>query len=113
MTGQTHDRRKGTEEGGESFLDDHAYQVLTGAAITLLAIGTIVYHLIEDWGWVDAFYFSAIAVSTVGFGDLVPTTDGGKIFTVFYVFSGIGIITAFINQRLRRHARAVVTRKRA
>ena len=30
------------------------------------------------------------------YGDLAPTTPGGKLFTVFYVFAGVGIIFAFV-----------------
>jgi voltage-gated potassium channel len=47
-------------------------------------------------------------VTTVGFGDLVPTTNSAKLFTVFYVIGGIGIVTSFINERLQRHARRIV-----
>ena len=85
--------------------EEHAYRYLAGAAVLLLAVGTVTYRLVEGWTWVDAFYFSAIAVTTVGFGDLAPTSDGAKLFTVIYVFSGIGVITTFLNVRLRRHAR--------
>lgn len=86
-----------------------AYRILSTAAVGLLSLGTIVYHWLEDWSWIDSFYFSAVAVTTVGFGDLVPTTDPAKLFTVFYVISGIGIVTSFINERLRRHAHRIAT----
>lgn len=59
------------------------------------------------WSWVDAFYFSAVAVTTVGFGDLAPSTDASKLFTVLYIFSGVAIITLFLNDRLRRRERRV------
>jgi hypothetical protein len=36
-----------------------------------------------------------MSLATVGFGDLVPTTHAGKIFTVVYVLSGIGILVSF------------------
>ncbi|MBN1651971.1 MAG: two pore domain potassium channel family protein, partial [Bacteroidales bacterium] len=55
------------------------------------------YHFVEGWKWLDAFYFSAITLTTVGYGDLAPQTDAGKIFTVVYIFIGIGIIFGFIN----------------
>lgn len=95
-----------------AFLQENAYRILSGSALLLLATGTVVFHALEDWGWVDSFYFSSIAVTTVGFGDLVPTTDGAKIFSVFYVFTGVAIITSFLNARLQRHARSVANRVR-
>jgi len=86
-------------------LRDHTYRLAAGAAVALLAIGTVVYHYAEDWSWVDSFYFCTIAVTTVGFGDLSPTTDATKLFTVFYVFSGIALVGGVLDERLRRHHR--------
>ena len=77
----------------------HAYKILTVAAFSLMAFGTIVYHFVEDWSWVDALYFATVAVTTVGFGDLVPTTDGSKLFTVLYVLVGMTIITTYLHTR--------------
>jgi voltage-gated potassium channel len=62
---------------------------------------------VEEWSVLDSFYFSAITLATVGYGDLVPTTPGGKLFTVFYVFAGVGIILAFV----QTVARASVARR--
>ena len=67
----------------------------------IVMLGTVVYHLLEDWSWVDSFYFSTVAVSTVGFGDLTPTTDVSKLFTVFYLISGITIFATWLNTRLK------------
>ena len=94
-----------TDEGGRSVAaewEEHVYRVLLAAALGLLAIGTVVYRLLEDWSWVDSFYFSVVAVTTVGFGDITPSTDGSKLFTVLYILSGIGIITTYLKARLER-----------
>ncbi|OQB28560.1 MAG: Hyperpolarization-activated voltage-gated potassium channel [Euryarchaeota archaeon ADurb.Bin190] len=40
----------------------------------------------------DAFYFIVVAVSTVGFGDIVPVTGIGKLVTVVMIISGIILI---------------------
>jgi hypothetical protein len=80
-----------------------AYAVLGAAAVLLLAVGTIAFHYIEGWSWVDSFYFSAIAGTTVGFGDLHPTTDASKLFSVAYIFFAVGIIGTYLNQRLKYH----------
>jgi hypothetical protein len=100
------------DERERAFIEEYAYRLLTGLAILALATGTVVYHFLEDWSWVDSFYFSSVAVTTVGFGDLTPTRDVSKLFTVAYIFSGIGIITTFINVRLRRRRGAMTDRAR-
>lgn len=83
-------------------LDDHVYKVLAASAFALMIVGTVAYRLFEDWSWVDSVYFSVVAVTTVGFGDLTPSTDASKIFTVFYVLAGVSIITTYLHARLNR-----------
>ena len=82
----------------------HFSKVLVLSAFGLVALGTVVYRYIEDWSWVDSFYFSVVTITTVGFGDLTPTTDGGKLFTVLYIVVGISIFTTYLNARLKVHA---------
>lgn len=85
-------------------LERYVYHFLTVAAFVVLAVGTVVYHYVEGWSWVDSFYFCAVAGSTVGFGDLAPTTDASKIFTVVYLFSAVAILGAFFNERMKYHS---------
>jgi len=62
---------------------------------SLLVGGTAFYALWEGWSVVDALYFCAMSLATVGYGDVVPETDVGKIFTVVYVLGGIGTLVVF------------------
>ena len=57
--------------------------------------GAIFYHFVEGLSYVDAIYFTAITLTTVGYGDFTPQTDAGKIFTAIYAFVGIGIFLGF------------------
>ncbi len=50
------------------------------------------YHYIEKWRYLDAVYFSATTVTTIGYGDITPHTDAGKIFTIIFAFTGVGIV---------------------
>ena len=54
--------------------------------------GATFYHYIEGWRYLDAIYFSSYTITTVGYGDITPKTDVGKIFTIFYIFVGVGIV---------------------
>lgn len=66
-------------------------------AISVIATGTVFYHYFEKLSWLDAIYFSVITITTVGYGDIVPTTPITKIFTIFYVLIGVGIIASSLN----------------
>lgn len=90
--------------------DEHVYKILSASALLLLGTGTVVYHFLEGWTWVDSLYFSVVAVTTVGFGDLAPSTDPSKLFTVGYVLVGIGIITTYLNARLQQRGRKRIQR---
>lgn len=72
------------------------------AAFSVLCIGAVFYHYVEDLKWLDAFYFTTITLATVGYGDIVPTTDAGKLFTIFYVIIGIGILATFANLLIKQ-----------
>lgn len=80
------------------------FQLLGLASILALGAGTLVMHLVEKWSWVDSFYFSAVSLTTVGYGDFTPTTNGGKLFTVLYLFIGIGIIASLVNNLIKNQA---------
>jgi Ion channel len=81
--------------------DQYAYRILSVAAFGIVAVGTVVYHFLEDWSWVDSLYFSVVAGTTVGFGDLVPTTDAAKLFTVLYILLAVSVIATYLNVRFR------------
>ena len=66
--------------------------------VAILLSGTLFYSSVEGWHWVDALYFSATTLSTVGLGDLSPQTQIGKIFTVVYIFVGVGVFVALFAQ---------------
>ena len=46
----------------------------------------------EGFTPLDAFYLTSMTITTVGYGDLVPQTDEGKVFCVLLAFAGISII---------------------
>ena len=81
---------------------EHEYYILLSLAITVVILGTVVFHLLEKWSWIDSLYFTVITLATVGYGDLTPTTPVGKLFAVIFVISGVGIFLAFLNKVMER-----------
>lgn len=73
-------------------------QFVSLGLLTVIAIasGTGFYALVEGLGLVDALYFSVVTLTTVGYGDVAPETDAGKLFTIVYVLVGIGILLTFV-----------------
>ncbi|HFC01397.1 MAG TPA: two pore domain potassium channel family protein [Phaeodactylibacter sp.] len=80
-----------------SFLKDPEYRDLIATTIFILGLGTVAFHYLEGWDFVDALYFSVITLTTIGYGDFSPQTTQGKLFAIFYIILGIGIILAFVN----------------
>jgi hypothetical protein len=62
--------------------------------ILILLSGTIFFVEVEHWQWLDALYFCVTTLTTVGSGDFMPHTEIGKIFTIIYIFMGIGAVLA-------------------
>lgn len=63
-----------------------------GFLATLTVVGTVGYHLIESWSWGDSVYMVFITLSTVGFREVHPLSDGGRIWTAVIVAGGLGSI---------------------
>lgn len=42
--------------------------------------------------FLDAFYFSVVTMTTVGFGDVTPVSEGGRLLTVLMILTGIALI---------------------
>lgn len=58
--------------------------------------GASFYKSVEGWTYTDSFYFIAATFTTIGYGDVSPTTNTGKIFTIFFSFFGIAMFLYFI-----------------
>lgn len=60
----------------------------------MIAVASLFYWYVEGWSYLDSVYFSVITIATVGYGDLSPQTALGKIFTIGYIFAGLGLFVA-------------------
>ncbi|CDH57883.1 predicted protein [Lichtheimia corymbifera JMRC:FSU:9682] len=59
---------------------------------SVVAIGASVYALLEDWTYSEALIFCWTAVTTIGYGDIAPSTSQGKIFFLLYTAAGVSVV---------------------
>lgn len=60
--------------------------------ISILVFGTVSYHYIEHWSYIDSLYMTVITLSTVGFREVHQLSDAGQIFTIIIILTGTGIV---------------------
>ena len=77
---------------------DPEFQAIVFLLVMAVLIGSIFYHWIEGWSWLDSAYFSVVALTTVGDANLGPTTGLSKIFTMGFSLVGIGLVLAFLSR---------------
>ena len=61
-------------------------------SVFLVGIGTAGYMVIEDWTVLDAIYMTVITLSTIGYGEVHPVSQTGRIFTVILIVMGVGFV---------------------
>ena len=70
----------------------YAFVMLAGVYVSAIAG----FHYAEGWGWEDSIYFTTSTITTVGYGDLVPHTYFGRLFTIPLMWIGIAVGLYFI-----------------
>lgn len=78
-------------------LRDPKFKGLLTFVTVLILMSAVFYHRVEGWSFLDAIYFCVVTLATVGYGDFVPKTTEGRIYTIFFIIFGIGIFLAFVN----------------
>ncbi len=85
----------------------------------LTLIGTLTYVVLEGWHPLDALYATIITITTVGYGDLTPVTPGGRLFSIFFTLSAIGLasyaissLAASVIEKQARRAKQRIRRRR-
>jgi voltage-gated potassium channel len=84
---------------------DPETKALPLVAGALILTGTIFYWHFEDWTIIEALYFSVVTLTTVGYGDLHPTSPETQIFTIVYILLGIGVLVALVTSIAQQYIR--------
>jgi len=82
-----------------------AFRLPLVLTVLMMFIGTLGYVVIDDFSLMDAVYQTGITFTTVGFGEMAPISDAGRIFTITLIIAGfatfsmaVGIMIAELNR---------------
>lgn len=82
--------------------------------LIIIVIGAFLFHYIEWYKLLDGFYFIVMTMSTIGFGDITPKTDVGKIMVMIYAFMWvpffISISGLLLESRFNRRIKSYINK---
>jgi voltage-gated potassium channel Kch len=77
-------------------------KIYSAIFIVLLSIGISGFMLFENMSLINAIYFSIVTMATVGYGDIHPKTEIGKILTIIIIIGGGRDVSKYSCQYYRR-----------
>jgi len=88
---------------GTRLLTCYEWMVPVGLLLTYLIVTVLSYHHLEPtWSYYDSIYFATVTMSTVGYGDLAPSSSASMVVTLMFIFVGIIVVfsqvAAFMNR---------------
>ena len=73
------------------------FRAATILILIIMPIGIAGYMYIEQKTLFEAIYLTIITLTTIGFGDIVPESQVGRLFTLGLVFTGLGALAFFLS----------------
>lgn len=64
----------------------------------VVTLGAVVMGQLEGISFLDGCYWSIVTSTTVGYGDVTPKSDDGRIFASFYAFITVGVMGWAVGQ---------------
>ena len=64
-----------------------------GMLVSVIVVGAAIFHALEGHTYLDCVYWAVVTTTTVGYGDISPVTDIGRLFTCVYGLFSIGLVT--------------------
>lgn len=74
------------------FAVDHMQATIIAVSIAIYFSASLVFIHLEGWDWKECIYFAVVVVTTVGYGDYLPSSDSSKMFTIFFALFALTIV---------------------
>lgn len=79
----------------------HAFTKSVIFGVLVVVGGTVGYVIVEGMDPFDALYMTTITVTTIGFREVFPLSNAGRIFTMLLAFAGVGVILLIASEFAR------------
>lgn len=101
---------------GKGMWPPRHFLIIVTLLVFTVAAGTIGFELIEGWGFMDALYMTVITISTVGYQEIRPLGEAGRVFNMVLIFFGLGTTTyvaaSVVRFMVEGRIRAIMGRRR-
>ena len=72
--------------------------LVSGVAVGVVVVGGgVLYSVFEGWSLVQGVYFCTVTLSSVGYGDFIPSSELSRVLWLPFVCVGLGTVTVFLS----------------
>jgi len=65
---------------------------LGGALLLVIALGTAGFHYLEGWTWFDGLYMVITTLTTIGYQEVHPLSQAGRVFNIVIILGGVSLL---------------------
>lgn len=76
----------------KEFFNTNGFKYMVFVSLIVIILGALGIHFAEGMQYKDAIWWSFVTTTTVGYGDISPNTDSGRIIACILMLVGIGLI---------------------
>lgn len=69
---------------------------LASIFFALIFCGVAIFHFVEGRNLVDSLYATVVTLTTIGYGDVTPATDTGKLLLMIFILAGVAALTYIV-----------------
>src|SRR6516225_10195720 len=71
-------------------------KVLAILLVLLVIVGIAGFHLIEGWSFFDGFYMVLTTITSIGYGEIHPLSQAGRLWNSFVIILGVGLVLLLV-----------------
>jgi voltage-gated potassium channel len=92
------------------------FLIIVALLVFVITSGTVGFEVIEGWGFMDALYMTIITIASIGYQEIHPLGETGRIFNMVLIFFGLGTMTyvaaSVVQFMVEGRIRAIMGRRR-